>query len=104
MHHVQRLSVIALFAAAFGLASCRDKSKADAADAQVAAATPAARQGEESTASLDLIDELSRCEVDHGGVLVDLGSPAAHGVTRSWTLAADASLVETEPDGETRVE
>src|SRR6185436_7618876 len=84
--------------------SCRGKPKGDAVDAEVAAAAPPAQKtGEDATAALDLIDDLGRCEVDHGGALIDLGSPAAHGITDSWTLAPDASLVESERDGETWV-
>lgn len=84
------------------LLSCRSKPTADVADARpsapVATAAPA-----RSVASVDLVDRLSRCEIDHGGVLIDLGSPAAQGITGSWSLAPDASLVEAERDGETWV-
>src|SRR5215510_3955481 len=103
MHLVQLPPAIVFLAAAIALASCRDKTKANPADAQAPSAASLTQLGEDSTASLDLIDELWRCEIDHGGVLIDLGSPAARGVTGSWTLAPDASFVETERDGETWV-
>src|SRR5262245_1987200 len=102
MHHV-RFPVMALLVSALDLLSCRNKSKPDAADAQSGPSAPVARPGDDPKAGLDLVDELSRCEVDHGGVLIDLGSAAAHGVTGFWSLAPDASLVETERDGETWV-
>jgi hypothetical protein len=95
--------MMALIASAIGLASCKDKPKGDAADADLAASAPPAQKGEDATAALDLIDDLGRCEVDHGGALIDLGSAAAHGITGSWTLAPDAALVESERDGETWV-
>src|SRR5262245_7128881 len=101
MHKVQQFAASVLFASTLGLASCKDKPKTDVADAQPAPAAPIAHRGDDSTAALDLVDDLSRCEIDHGDVLIDLGSPATHEVTNSYTLAADASLVDTERDGET---
>jgi hypothetical protein len=68
-------------------------------DARAPAEAPAAQAGT-ATASVDLVDGLARCEVDHGGVLIDLGSAAAHGVSGTWTLAPDPALAESEREGE----
>jgi len=53
------------------------------------------------TAALDLLERLSRCEVDHQGVLVDFGGPAVQGITGAWSLSSDNGLVDAERDGET---
>jgi len=45
MHHAKRLPVIFLLASAIGLASCRDKPRADAADAQAAPETSPLEEG-----------------------------------------------------------
>ncbi|HEY3593011.1 MAG TPA: hypothetical protein VGL13_04035, partial [Polyangiaceae bacterium] len=50
---------------------------------------------------LDLIDRLSRCDVDPGGVFVDLGSPSAQGAVGGWSLSADSTVTDVERDGET---
>jgi Sulfatase len=56
---------------------------------------------ERKTAALDLVDRLSRCEVDHQGVLVDFGGPSAQGITGAWSLSSETGLVDAERDGET---
>jgi hypothetical protein len=78
-------------------------------EAKPASETPAPRHAdpdpqpptERKTASFDLIDRLSRCEIDHQGVLVDFGGPSIQGITGAWSLSADGTLVDTERDGET---
>ncbi len=59
------------------------------------------QSGEKSAVALDLVERLARCEVDHGGMLVDLGSPSAQGLTANWSLSPDSGLVDSERDGET---
>ena len=48
-----------------------------------------------------MLERLSRCEVDHQGVLVDFGGPAVQGITGAWSLSSDNGLVDAERDGET---
>jgi hypothetical protein len=48
-----------------------------------------------------LVDRLSESEITHRGVLIDLGTPAAHGKTGSWIFGADPAFVESEHDGAT---
>jgi hypothetical protein len=47
------------------------------------------------------VDRLSRCELDRAGPLIDLGSPASQGLTGSWSLTPDPTVVDIERDGET---
>jgi hypothetical protein len=52
---------------------------------------------------LDLVARLPRCDVDHRGILFDLGSPAVQGIVGTWTMAPDPGLMDTEHDGATWV-
>jgi arylsulfatase A-like enzyme len=95
-----RLRIVTLLLAA-ALWGCRD-TKPAGQTAPPTAADPAPRPGSErKTAALDLVDRLSRCEIDHQGVLVDFGGPSVQGITGAWSLSADGSLVDAERDGET---
>src|SRR5438309_1913286 len=105
MVDAERLVVGAALAALLGIGvmatSCRGKPGVGSADARASAAEPPPAEMGHPVAAVALIDRLPRCEVDHGGVLIDLGSPAAQGVTGSWSVAADPALVDSERDGET---
>src|SRR6266536_829669 len=80
--------------------SCGKKSPEDVPISNRSAEEPT-KGMETSAAALDLVEQLARCEVDHGGVLVDLGSPSAQGVVGNWSLSSDSGLVDAERDGET---
>ncbi len=98
MQRVQRLLALALLVAA--PLACKSKPAPLEVDARAPAEQIAATERRDATAAVDLVDGLARCEVDHGGVLIDLGSAAAHGVSGTWTLAPDPALAESERDGE----
>src|SRR2546421_7365591 len=83
--------------------SCRGKPITASADARPAASESAPREASRSVIAWELLDDLARCEVDHGGVLIDLGSHSAQGVNGSWPLGADPALLDSERDGETWV-
>ena len=51
--------------------------------------------------ALHWVEQLSRCEVDRAGTLIDLGSPGAQGLSGAWSLTPDPSVVDIERDGET---
>src|SRR5262252_5383719 len=51
--------------------------------------------------TLELLDLLTRCDVDPKGVFLDLGSAAAQGVTGWWSFGADPTMTDVERDGET---
>src|SRR5215471_9496493 len=51
--------------------------------------------------TLELLDLLTRCDVDPKGVFLDLGSSAAQGVTGWWSFGADPTMSDVERDGET---
>ena len=92
-----RLATLVLGTALFG---CRGKpASVDTAPPAPEPAPPSAAP--RKTAALDLLDRLSRCEVDHQGVLVDFGGPAVQGITGAWSLSSDNGLVDAERDGET---
>ncbi|HKQ69994.1 MAG TPA: sulfatase-like hydrolase/transferase [Polyangiaceae bacterium] len=86
------------------LASCRDDSKPKQVPLPKAA-LPALRddsprRAKDLVTELDWIDNLARCEVSHAGVLVDLGSPGAQGISGNWSFASDAGE-GTDRGGET---
>ena len=91
----------ALFSSA--LLGCRGErdARTTAAPPPAAIAVTPTAEPSRATPKLDLVDRLSRCEVDHRGVLLDLGSPATQGIVGTWALAPDAGLNETEHDGAT---
>ena len=90
-----------LFAAASLSMSCRSRTTAETTDARAAVAVPASIPADKKEAGVDLVDRIARCEVDHEGVLIDFGSPAVQGIAGFWSLSSDASLVDSERDGET---
>jgi hypothetical protein len=47
------------------------------------------------------VDRLARCEVDHRGVLFDLGSPAMPGIVGTWAIGSDPGIADVEHDGAT---
>jgi hypothetical protein len=107
MHH-RRIGWLVLLG--MGAASCKPRSAPDAerqahAEARAAATTAAATRRAADTdaghGELELIEHLARCDVYPSGVFVDLGSPAAQGVTGWWSLSADSMLTDAERDGET---
>jgi hypothetical protein len=78
------------------------KARADSiGDSPVSARARRSTASDAGRGSLDLIEQVARCDVHPGGVFVDLGSPAAHGVTGWWSLSADPLLTDMERDGET---
>jgi arylsulfatase A-like enzyme len=95
----QRLYATALFAVL--VVSCKGKIAGQGIGAPPAVKAPSTKPIERPVASVDLVDRLARCEVDHAGVLVDLGSPSAQGVTGSWLLSPDPAIADAERDGET---
>src|SRR6266699_413208 len=82
------------------IGSCRSQPSSGA-DAEAPPRAAQVKEEEKPVASLDLVERLSRCEIDHEGVLIDLGSPAVQGATGFWALAPDPSLVDSEREGET---
>jgi arylsulfatase A-like enzyme len=86
-----------------GACSRRDHSSAPAPVASPSPTASAARRATAQASSLDLIERLPRCEVDHGGPLIDLGSTSAQGMTGTWSLAADLAQAVPERSGETWV-
>jgi arylsulfatase A-like enzyme len=74
------------------------ESKARASAQPEAVHSPVTKQNAESLA---LVDRLSRCDVNPGGVFVDLGSPGAQGVVGGWSLSPDDGTTDVERDGET---
>jgi hypothetical protein len=67
----------------------------------IASVTLAKTELPRSHPRLDLVDRLARCEVDHRGILLDLGSPAVHGIAGTWTMTSDPGLADTEHEGAT---
>ncbi len=80
--------------------SCHDKPSSEDT-APRPADPPAPVTTERKPAARDLVDRLSRCEVDHQGVLIDFGGPSVQGITGAWSLSSDNGLVDAERDGET---
>src|SRR5262245_12682763 len=97
-----RIALVVWLALGSSLA-CRGGSQAGDADARSTTPplAPAHEVADKTIAGVDLVDRIARCEVDHEGVLVDLGSSAVQGTTGYWALSAESSLSDTERDGET---
>jgi len=83
--------------------SCSQREQPSPPTASTAAPAPAASTptSPAPSSTVDLIERLPRCEVDHGGVLIDLGSSSAQGLTGAWSLAADLPQAAPERSGET---
>ena len=95
-----RSSRLAMLVLGTALWSCRSKpSNENPAPRPPDPALPQAL--EHPTAALDLVDRLSRCEIDHEGVLVDFGGASVQGIIGAWSLSSDNGLVDSERDGET---
>ena len=102
MPTVFRHPLLAIAFLATALAACRSKSSGgeESARRQPIIAGKA-MPTELAPRAVHWVERLSRCELDRTGPLIDLGSPAAHGLTGSWSLTPDASVVDIERDGET---
>ena len=81
--------------------SCRSKTSSnDEGPSRTRATAGKGTANEPTPRAVHWVDRLSRCELDRGGSLIDLGSPAAQGLTGSWSLSPDAGIVDIERDGE----
>ena len=84
------------------VASCRsNKGSRDEGATPNRPPTGKGTASEAAPRAVHWIDRLSRCELDRAGTLIDLGSPAAQGLTGSWSLSPDPAIVDIERDGET---
>jgi hypothetical protein len=88
-------------------ASCRGEratgtSVSPRAIASAPAPAPAPKaEPARSRPRLDLVERLPRCDVDHHGMLLDLGSPATEGIVGIWAMAVDPGVTDSEHDGAT---
>ena len=97
-----RLYTVALasFLTASTLVGCSDNTDDKGADS--GAAAPSSHVVEENTRRtvLNLIDELPQCDIDHRGLLFDMGSDVLHGRHAHW-LNNPKGIVATSHDGAT---
>jgi hypothetical protein len=99
---VFRPPVLAIIALATAVAACRSKGSADEEGVRRQPIVAGkAMPTDLAPRALHWVERLSRCELDRAGPLVDLGSPAANGLTGSWSLTSDPNVVDIERDGET---
>jgi hypothetical protein len=92
------LAIISLVAAVTG---CRSKRSGEEGIERQPVIAGKAMPRELAPRAVHWVERLSRCELDRTGPLIDLGSAAAHGLTGSWSLTPDPTLVDIERDGET---
>ncbi|HMI87818.1 MAG TPA: sulfatase-like hydrolase/transferase [Polyangiaceae bacterium] len=93
----RKLAMLLVVAALVG---CRSKSSGSEEGRQPVIAGKAMPR-ELAPRAVHWVERLSRCELDRAGPLIDLGSPAAQGLTGSWSLTPDPTVTDIERDGET---
>jgi hypothetical protein len=102
MRNCPRFPVLLAAVLLAAVASCRSKTSSNDERVSRSGATAGQWTARETTPrAVHWIDRLSRCELDRAGTLIDLGSSAAQGLTGSWSVTPDPTLVDIERDGET---
>ena len=95
-------AALAVICLAVVAVSCRSKGAPnEEGTGRQLVATGKGMSREPAPRAVHWVDQLARCELDRAGPLIDLGSPAAQGVTGSWSLSPDPTIVDIERDGET---
>lgn len=94
------VALAALLICVGGCFGCSDTNRASAADAASSSAPGAEVDGEKFVPAIDLIEELPTCDVEHRGVLLDMGSDALIGA-HGWQLRSLQSVVSARHQGAT---
>ncbi len=89
----------ATLAAAWGAGACRSgpPDPAPAGELSPRAAATSARPSDVPRV-FDVVNNLARCDVEHRGLLFDLGSPAVEGL-EAWRLGPNADVATVEREG-----